>query len=87
MTKTGATSAEPDIRGIVNRETTILADADYNFTDRLLFWKTPTEYGAVVDPVQEAKRIQDNQALGKPIVTGATPTIERKRRAILEGIF
>lgn len=87
LTKTGATSAEPDIRGIVNRETTILADADYNFTDRLLFWKTPTEYGAVVDPVQEAKRIQDNQALGKPIVTGATPTIERKRRAILEGIF
>lgn len=87
LTKTGATSAEPDIRGIVNRETTILADADSNFTDRLIFWKTPTEYGTVVDPVQEAKRIQDNQALGKPIVAGATPTIERKRRAILEGIF
>lgn len=87
LTKTGASGAEPDIRDIVNRETTILADADSTFTERLMFWSTPTEYGAVVDPVQEAKRIQDNQALGKPIVAGATPTIERKRRAILEGIF
>jgi hypothetical protein len=52
-----------------------------------MFWGTPTDYGIVVDPVQEARRIHENQALGQPITEGETPTIERKRRALLEGIF
>ena len=84
---TGAMDAEPDIRALVNSETTILADEDQSFTERLMFWSTPTEYGTLVDPVQEARRIHENQALGKPITEGQTPTIERKRRAILEGLL
>ncbi len=87
LDRTGGINADPNIRSIVNRETTILADADKSMTDRLMFWSKPKEYGAVVDPAKEARRIQDNQALGKPIVAGATPTIERKPRALLEGIF
>jgi hypothetical protein len=87
LDRSGGINADPNIRDIVNRETTILAEADQSLTDRLMFWKKPVEYGAVVDPGKEARRIQDNQALGKPIIAGATPTIERKRRAILEGIF
>ena len=87
MQRSGGAQANPDIRAIVNRETTILAEADASLTDRLMFWQKSKEYGAVVDPAKEARRIQDNQALGKPIIAGATPTIERKRRALLEGIF
>ncbi|MBL8659042.1 MAG: DUF3035 domain-containing protein [Rhodospirillales bacterium] len=87
LDRTGGISADPNIRSIVNRETTILADADQSLTERLMFWSKTKEYGAVVDPAKEARRIQDNQALGKPIVAGATPTIERKPRALLEGIF
>lgn len=87
LERAGALDADPEIRTLVNRETTILAEEDQSFTERLMFWGTPTEYGTVVDPVQEAKRIHENQALGQPITDGETPTIERKRRALLEGIF
>ncbi len=87
LERTGALDADPDIRVLVNRETSILAEEDQSFTERIMFWGTPTEYGVVVDPVQEARRIHENQALGKPITEGETPTIERKRRALLEGIF
>ncbi len=87
LEQTGALEADPDIRDLVNRETSILAEEDQSFTERIMFWATPTEYGTVVDPGQEAKRIHENQALGKPITAGETPTIERKRRALLEGIF
>ncbi len=79
--------ADPEIRTLVNRETSILAEEDQSFTERIMFWGTPTEYGVVVDPVEESRRIHENQALGNPITEGETPTIERKRRALLEGIF
>jgi len=87
LERTGALDADPEIRTQVNIETSILAEEDQSFTERLMFWGTPTEYGIVVDPVQEARRIHENQALGQPITEGETPTIERKRRALLEGIF
>jgi len=87
LERTGALDAKPDIRTQVNSETSILAEEDQSFTERLMFWGTPTEYGTVVDPVQEARRIHENQALGQPVTEGETPTIERKRRALLEGIF
>jgi hypothetical protein len=41
----------------------------------------------VVDPQAEQQRIEENQALGKPVTEGETPTIERKKRGLLEGIF
>lgn len=85
--RTGAFEADPDIRQLVNAETSILAEEDESFTERLMFWSTPTAYGTVVDPIGEAGRIRENQALGRTITAGTTPTIERKRKALLEGIF
>ncbi len=87
LEQTGGMTADPDIRNLVNRETTILAEEDQSFVERIMFWSTPVEYGTVVNPVEEAKRIHGTQALGQPITAGETPTIERKRRALLEGIF
>lgn len=87
LSRTGALDADPEIRAKINRETTILAEADQSFTERLMFWSTPTVYGTVVDPTAEARRIQENQALGRPLNEGVTPTIARKQRAILEDIF
>jgi hypothetical protein len=83
----GALNAEPGIRILLNREHTILAEEDKTLAEKIMFWGVPTEYGRVVDPAKEAQRIRENQALGKPITEGETPTIERKRRAILEGLF
>jgi len=84
---TGALAADPDIRNLVNRETTILTEEDQSLSERIMFWKTPVEYGTVVDPAEEAKRINETQALGQPITVGETPTIEQKKRAPLEGLL
>ncbi len=55
--------------------------------DRIMFWRKPgeTAQGSVVDPAREAKRIRENQALGRPITEGDTPTIERERG--VRGLF
>jgi hypothetical protein len=52
-----------------------------------VFWRDPEPYGDVVDPAAEQKRLQENAALGKPVTEGETPTIVRKQRGMLEGIF
>jgi hypothetical protein len=87
LQRTGATQAPPDIRATVNRETQLLAEADQTFVERLMFWREPVAYGTVVDAAAESRRIQEAQALGEPIVAGPTPTIERKRKALLEDLF
>lgn len=87
LKSTGGINADPTIRSIINRETSILAEQDKSLSDKLTFWSVPNEYGSVVDPGKEARRIQQNQALGTPLNKGKVPTIKRKRKAVLEGIF
>lgn len=87
LRRTGGLDADRSIRSTINRETTILAEEDQSLTDMFLFWGTPNEYGTVVDPTKESKRIRQNQALGRPLTEGEVPTIERKRKALLEDIF
>lgn len=84
---TGADRADPSIRETVNQETSILAEEDKSVTDKIMFFGTPTEYGSAVDAEKENKRIQENQALGKPITEGEVPVLKKKRKAILEGLF
>jgi hypothetical protein len=81
----GATGVDPNIRQLVDSET---AEADSRtLADTLVFWREPEPYGEVVDPVAEQKRINENQALGQPVTEGETPTIVRKKKGMLEGIF
>ena len=84
---TGANQADPDIRTLVNRESSSLVEGDVTLADRILFWKKSgeTEKGSVVDPAKEAKRIRENQALGRSLTEGDTPTIERERG--VKGLF
>jgi len=84
---TGAHQADPDIRTLINRESSIMVEENVTLADRILFWKKPgeTEQGTVVDPAKEAKRIRENQALGRPLTEGDTPTIERERG--MKGLF
>jgi len=84
---TGAADADPSIRNILNQETSILAEEDASVMERIMFWGAPSEYGSAVDPGAEKKRIQENQALGQPLGNGEVPTIEKKRKGLLEGIF
>lgn len=87
LRQAGAGNADPAIRQTVNEETTRQVEADRSFVDELLFWRKPAEPGTVVDPEKESQRLRENAALGKPVTTGETPIIERKRRGLLEGIF
>lgn len=85
--KVGAPRTDPRIRELVDRESTAIADADRTFFDRLVFWQKPPEPGQVVDPQREAQRLRENQALGRPVTDGDTPTIRRRKKGALEGIF
>ena len=79
-------SVDPNIRARVNRDTRVIADENTSFIDSLIFWQDKQPQGTVVDPVKEQQRLRDAQASGKPS-SAATPTIERRKRGLLEGIF
>ncbi|MEH6402233.1 MAG: DUF3035 domain-containing protein [Sneathiella sp.] len=88
LRKADAENADPAIRQIVDSETSTLAENDQTLMERIMFWQEQPEFGTVVDASEEKKRIQENSALGNPASEGSeTPTIERKRRALLEGLF
>ena len=80
ITRTGANKAEPGIRRLVNQESSVLADEDQIFVNKLIFWvDDKSNPGIVVDAKKEQKRIMSNQALGKPINEGEIPEVKRKK--------
>ena len=82
-----ADQAQSDIRQVVERESRTLREEDGYLYDVLVFWRDEEPPGQIIDAEAEAKRLQENAALGKPVTAGETPTIERKKKALLEGIF
>lgn len=86
VAKAGVGGIDPNIRSQVNRDTRTLADQDRTFIDSLIFWQDRPPPGVIVDPEKEQQRLRDAQATGQPS-KAATPTIERRKRGILEGIF
>ncbi len=83
----GAGQSDPNIRRIIDAETLRLSAEDDGFLEALVFWRDPQATGEIVDATEESKRLRENAALGKPVTAGETPTIERKRRALFEGLF
>ncbi|MBV9522052.1 MAG: DUF3035 domain-containing protein [Alphaproteobacteria bacterium] len=87
LKQAGAENADPNIRRIVTQENTRYLETDRSFIDTLVFWKKAPEPGIVVDPTKEAERLRQNAASGKAATDGETPIIERKKKALLEGIL
>ena len=83
----GANQAMPGIRAKVNEEAVANAAGDKSWLDTVLFWRTPQQPGTVVNAQAEARRLQQDAALGKPLTAGNTPVIERRKQAPLQGIF
>jgi Protein of unknown function (DUF3035) len=77
---------DPNIRSTVNNDSRVLADSDHTFIDSLIFWQDQPPPGVVLDPAKEQQRLREAQVSGQQ-PTGATPTIERRKRGLLEGIF
>ena len=83
----GADQTDSQIREVVDRETKRINSEDQDFVDSLVFWREPEKPGVIVDADEEARRINENVALGKSVTTGQTPTVERRKKALFEGIF
>jgi len=86
VAKAGAGGIDPNIRSRVNRDTRVLDDSNKTFIDSLIFWQDKGPSGTLVDPAKEQQRLRDAQATGQPS-TAPTPTIVRRQRGLLEGIF
>jgi hypothetical protein len=84
LRQTGGDRADPQIRATVNRETASLVSEGKTVADSIIFWRKKDDYHVVVDPTKESKRIQENQALGKSLTSGPTPTIDRKQKGLLQ---
>ena len=84
---TGADTANPEIRKLVEAKSLYLFETNKSFTDKIIFWQANESIGVTIDPNKEKKRIREAQALGKPLNEDDTPIIIRKKKAIFEGIF
>jgi hypothetical protein len=87
LMQAGVAEAEPNIRQIVNAETRSLNEASESLVDDLLFWRKEDLPGEVVDAGAESRRLREAQALGEPVTGADAPTIERREKGLLEGIF
>ena len=85
--RAGAADVDPNIRHVVDREFSGYASEDENFIDSLLFWQEEQLPGEVVDAAAEAERLRENAEAGEPVTAGETPTIKRREKALLEGVF
>ncbi len=75
----GGFKANPAIRATIDRETTILAEEDKNFTDKIIFWRDRQGTGKAIDPTREERRIRDASSKGDSvgIKKPPAPTIQR----------
>lgn len=80
LKQTHADQAEPDIRTIVQKETRELAVEDETVGQKVLFWSATGEYGRVIDADKEARRIKENEALGKSATDPAIPSKEPQQQ-------
>ncbi len=83
----GADRIDPGVRQAIDLETQRINAESEDFVNTLVFWRDKETPGRVVDATAEAKRLRENAALGKSVTAGETPTIERKSKALLEGLF
>jgi hypothetical protein len=87
LQQAGAGNSDPDIRRKIDRDFSLYVKEEDSFFEALLFWQKQDPLGDVVDAEGEARRLRENAALGDPVTTGETPTIQRREKALLEGIF
>ena len=57
----------------------LLAADDRNLVERMMFWRKLNPPGVVVNAPDEARRINENAALGQPVTEGETPEIRVER--------
>ena len=63
LSKIGAGAAQPDIREVLSEESGIIVDDQRTVAEKLLFLEgsSKTPEGDIIDPVEESKRLKDDQ--------------------------
>ncbi len=79
--KIGTGVASPEIRRELDREQGEVTLDDKALTERLMFWREEETavHETLVDPAEEAKRLEQNRQEGKPVNEGDVPVIEREK--------
>lgn len=78
LQKTGAASANHNIRDVVDMETTKITKENTSTVNKILgkAGKKVDAPASVVDAKKESERIQSNKESGAPVTQGETPTIK-----------
>lgn len=73
----GATQTDPAIRRKVDEETANMRDENEPVIEKIMsIGRDRPPPAKVVDAAKEAQRLQKNQAEGKPVTSGETPSVE-----------
>ena len=91
LQKMGADSANPDIRGIINKENGYIELKNRTLVDKLMFWQDEENKGgevpsSIINAKDESERLKQNQKQGKPVNEGDVPVIE-KEQSTFDKIF
>ena len=70
LRKAGASQADPDIRNVLNKENGYLDGNDKTLAEKVLFWQGEDQDGTLVDPKEEAKRLQENRDNNRRVNSG-----------------
>ena len=70
LSRIGTKEADPNIRQVLNKENGYLNGDDKTLAERVLFWQENEGAGTLVDPKEEAKRLQENRENNLPLNTG-----------------
>ncbi len=79
LTQAGADKANPEIRALIDNESSQKVVGSRHLVDEILWWKEAGSDATTVDAIAEAKRIRKVKKYGDSITTGATPVIERNK--------
>jgi hypothetical protein len=75
----GATKVDPNIREIVDRESSQKVVASSHLVQRLINWNGDKERGTIVDAAAEAERLKKAKEGNQSVTSGATPVIEKQK--------
>lgn len=77
LQKSGSTNANPNIRNVVDAESEDVASENQTVANKLLGWGNDEPGASVVNATEEAQRLKQNAAEGRPVTDGETPTIDQ----------
>lgn len=77
LEKSGAVGLDPNIREIVSRETSDLAEENKGIANQILFWSKDGDYGKVIDADLETRRLQEKEAIDGAVNPASKPKITR----------